>query len=590
MNILRDRTRQPPDNRVLEAFFVLWNCPAIQHVTLNEMFTALSEAVTDERIVIEHGRDGWPIGFVIWESENETNTGQVKLSWFVALPGRHIGMMRALRHIHFTDRGISSYRRLRLNRQSVVCRWQSKLLAKPDATPSSDPAMTKEGLLFKLWGVEHWPGPLRDKITNIRHAVRETRQSLIERLGPIAGQRYVVYGAGKGSVVEEMSKFSPELILDLHADAQAMDYAAHKCKELAGVRQFHGDPRKLEKERETFDGALLILPSESADSLDTHVHAISSLVRIGGKIVIADCFAKKQTMSHVFPDTESIPSSKAWNNTFEEAGLEVESSDDLSVDAIGTIEHIIAKLDHLDSDQKGISELRNCLAQDLKMFEAREKSWCIWTLKKSKPPVPVKPSARPATTLVMLSGGIDSVYVLWDSLTNSDHRVISHHIHFLNAERRELPEARACKNIVRWLSENLRAFDYTESTIDRRGLRFFGYDMIAVGYEAGLAAQASRFGTNKPVDFWRVGSCLEEGGWSSRWPYVLDCCAASSHPFDPPSYLNLPLVTKQQQVDEMPGELVALTWGCRRPIWHDDFAKPCGKCHTCRDRLNLGLS
>ena len=121
-------------------------------------------------------------------------------------------------------------------------------------------------------------------------------------------------------------------------------------------------------------------------------------------------------------------------------------------------------------------------------------------------------------------------------------------------------------------------------------MRFFGFDMVSVGFQAGLVAQDYRFHENREVAYWCVGSCLEEGGWSTRWPHVLRSCAAASFPFDPPEYREHRLITKREQVEAMPPELVALTWGCRRPVWQDDVAYPCGTCRTCRDRRALGLS
>ena len=153
-----------------------------------------------------------------------------------------------------------------------------------------------------------------------------------------------------------------------------------------------------------------------------------------------------------------------------------------------------------------------------------------------------------------------------------------------------MPEAIACQSIVQWLEQNCRAFEYSESAIDRTQLRFFGFDMVAVGYEVGLAAQSYRYRHNRPLDYWRVGACLEEGGWPSRWEHVVASCAASSFPFDPPEYSEGKIVTKAEQVRRMPKELTALTWGCRRPIWKGSTANPCGRCRTCIARGELGLA
>ena len=53
--------------------------------------------------------------------------------------------------------------------------------------------------------------------------------------------------------------------------------------------------------------------------------------------------------------------------------------------------------------------------------------------------------------------------------------------------------------------------------------------------------------------------------------------------------LHLPFkdVRKWQMIDEMPEELVAMTWSCRSPVYTEDGngAMPCGKCHACAARI-----
>jgi 7-cyano-7-deazaguanine synthase in queuosine biosynthesis len=51
-------------------------------------------------------------------------------------------------------------------------------------------------------------------------------------------------------------------------------------------------------------------------------------------------------------------------------------------------------------------------------------------------------------SLMMLSGGIDSTYVLARLLRETDDEILVHHVHFLNNSNRHIPEAAACKKIV----------------------------------------------------------------------------------------------------------------------------------------------
>ena len=96
--------------------------------------------------------------------------------------------------------------------------------------------------------------------------------------------------------------------------------------------------------------------------------------------------------------------------------------------------------------------------------------------------------------------------------------------------------------------------------MDHRSYTFFGYDMVAVGFEAGLAAQSYLCRKSRPIDRRTAGACVEEGiAMQGRWPHVLACCAANSYPHETPAHLELPAVTKQEEVDSLPTDLLQLT-------------------------------
>ena len=117
---------------------------------------------------------------------------------------------------------------------------------------------------------------------------------------------------------------------------------------------------------------------------------------------------------------------------------------------------------------------------------------------------------RPRITLVMLSGGIDSAYVLAKVLRESDDIVLAHHIHLINKEGRHLQEAKACEQIVQYCKTHIRDFYYTQSVIDRRKFRAFGIDIITAASEAGIVVQSYRADTGSLVDRWTVGINAED--------------------------------------------------------------------------------
>ncbi len=292
-------------------------------------------------------------------------------------------------------------------------------------------------------------------------------------------------------------------------------------------------------------------------------------------------------------DGQDCPAKAEWDALWHGCGLEVEAVEDWSDRAIA-INALLADLTvAAPDDPEGAAMARSQLSSDTKAYETGRKRWLIWTLRKREHrttarPQPVRCRHR-RVTLVMLSGGIDSVYTLWDSLANSDDEVLAHHVHLVNLEDRDVPEARACREVVGWLREHCRDFRYCESTVNRAQLSFFGYDMVTIGFEAGLAAQSFRYENNYPVDCWRVGSCQEEGGWAARWAHAERACEAASFPFEPPGYLDVPAIPKRMQVEAMPADLSRLTWGCRQPLWDNACPLPCGSCPTCAERAKLGL-
>jgi hypothetical protein len=207
-----------------------------------------------------------------------------------------------------------------------------------------------------------------------------------------------------------------------------------------------------------------------------------------------------------------------------------------------------------------------------------------------------KPQQR--ITIVMFSGGIDSTYTLVKLLRETDDVLLVHHINFVNIERRYEVEADRCRRIVDICRRIYRTFQYTESTLDHRAFQFFGFDMIAVGFEGGLVAHSNRVRTSRMPDRWTIGNCSEEltpeyvaaaGSSPSRWQHVLACLAANCFPHQPPTYFNEPVVTKREEIDYLPPEIRALTWTCRAPVFVSGEPAECGICLTCKLMTSIGV-
>jgi 7-cyano-7-deazaguanine synthase in queuosine biosynthesis len=194
-------------------------------------------------------------------------------------------------------------------------------------------------------------------------------------------------------------------------------------------------------------------------------------------------------------------------------------------------------------------------------------------------------------TLLMLSGGIDSLYALHQVLTRTDDVLWVHHVNLVNREGRHQAEARACAGIVAWCAEHLRPFRYTESTIDHGAFELFGRDVLLVAFEAGIVAQNAHALWQRGFDRWLLGYCQEEaqevvGGVAvastNRRSVIETCLATSAAPLVPPRLDSQALISKRAQIEALPVELARLAWTCRRPVWRDGVASECGTCKTCK--------
>jgi hypothetical protein len=197
-----------------------------------------------------------------------------------------------------------------------------------------------------------------------------------------------------------------------------------------------------------------------------------------------------------------------------------------------------------------------------------------------------KPRRR--ATLVMFSAGIDSTYTLVKLLQETDDDIYVHHVHMVNAEKRHEIEAKRSRAIAEHCMKTIRKFNYSETSIDHRNMRWFGYDIISVGFEAGIVAHSFHMARKRPMDRWTIGTCEEEGHNEERFAHVLAACAANCYPTSPPEFFLLPLIPKAAEIAYLPREIADLCWTCRRPMRGAD-GKPteCGTCKTCKLMLKV---
>ena len=186
------------------------------------------------------------------------------------------------------------------------------------------------------------------------------------------------------------------------------------------------------------------------------------------------------------------------------------------------------------------------------------------------------------SSLVMFSSGIDSAYTLVKLLTETNHRVLVHHIHLINDEGRYEIESERARAIIEACRKRYRPFFYSESGIDHRKFPFFGFDIVSVGFEAGVVAHSYLLDRKEKLGGWTIGTCLEEGHREDRFQFVKACCAANCFPYPAPPFFMLPLVSKKAETKALPEEILELCWTCRRPVKTEKGFRECGECQTCQ--------
>jgi 7-cyano-7-deazaguanine synthase in queuosine biosynthesis len=193
--------------------------------------------------------------------------------------------------------------------------------------------------------------------------------------------------------------------------------------------------------------------------------------------------------------------------------------------------------------------------------------------------------------LLMLSGGLDSTYMLHHYLTETEFQVHAHHIAIRYPHLpRWQQEGPAVKKIVAYCRHNYRPFEYSES--------YFGMGFTHdVGWDSDLQLLvASKVVLNLPPDptFVALGWCeadlarpevaarsaqeITPNVWRSLWASI------GSRPHIERE-LAMPLVdmklSKTDIAKRLPMDLLKLCWSCRA---HAAAAsdRPCGQCGSCR--------
>jgi|688.fasta_scaffold105289_3 hypothetical protein len=180
----------------------------------------------------------------------------------------------------------------------------------------------------------------------------------------------------------------------------------------------------------------------------------------------------------------------------------------------------------------------------------------------------------PATTLIQLSGGVDSTYVLWKWLVeNPNEYCLVHHIKLMNYEKRYDYEIEAIDKILRWLdSKGLKNYFYVQNTFDYGNFPTVITDVEICGFNAGVLLRSYRWSDIKKILLPIYGTNTERE--KSRRLLM----EVTSRRNDYEVVYPIGNMDKSDVIRELPRELLNLCWYCRVPLDN----KQCGQCFTCR--------
>lgn len=191
-------------------------------------------------------------------------------------------------------------------------------------------------------------------------------------------------------------------------------------------------------------------------------------------------------------------------------------------------------------------------------------------------------------SLVMYSGGLDSVALLANILAETDHHVHVHHIDIANRDGRSEVETIAVEKTLNYIRREYRDFDYSSSRNEFNVGWGGGTDLQLTLFTAGRLTTALEgmvdmvFTGHIQPPFWELseGAAVLNAVFIQRkqkpewlWPF---------------SKIDGPFGMRKVHIwESIPLELAEMTWSCRRPVKKGDQTQACNDCHACASRESL---
>jgi 7-cyano-7-deazaguanine synthase in queuosine biosynthesis len=195
-----------------------------------------------------------------------------------------------------------------------------------------------------------------------------------------------------------------------------------------------------------------------------------------------------------------------------------------------------------------------------------------------------------STVLVMLSGGVDSTYLLYHYLTQTTNNVHVHHISIQYPQlSRWKMEKKAVDNVVDYARHHYRDFDFSSSSFSIDMGRNFGMDsdlqlLVASKVVPNLPGSSIKLALgwcSEDLQNTIVADRMKRNVTSNLWHALHDSILDNQHIARD---LDMPLLDKSKKdlLQTIPKELLVLCWSCRNEEENQGGYIPCGRCHACR--------
>ena len=186
------------------------------------------------------------------------------------------------------------------------------------------------------------------------------------------------------------------------------------------------------------------------------------------------------------------------------------------------------------------------------------------------------------TAIVMYSGGMDSVSLLWNLLEHTEQDIHVHSIHIDNSEGRVKAEAEAVKNTINYMKEHQRPFEFSSSVYSLKMKYPGGKDMTLALFQAMRAAS----GLGKSFNIVYTGDYNIGRDEGAEAQGVLNALSTTRRvkpiwlaPFEHMTYNS---VERSKGIYlSMPEYLRNNYWSCRKPTELLSGFVVCGECHAC---------